>query len=420
MTSPPRPHETASYSNKDSVRGYEDVVAIHDVATRFYREQLAASWAPGYLTGRGFSPAVQQHWHIGYAPPGRQGLTRHLRAEGYRDALIVAAGLARRSRYGELSDVFRDRVMLPIRTPGGTIAGFIGRSGEHADAGAPRYLNSPATVLYDKGRALFGLWEARPALAQGAMPVIVEGPLDAIAIAASGPRGHYAPVAPCGTALTSRQVSALSQAVNLSATGVLVAFDNDQAGRRAAVRAYPLLRPHTDRINAVTFPAGQDPAQVLRDHGPGVLAQMLASRVVPLADLVIDAQVTRWEPGLRFAEGRIGALRAIAPLIAGLPPRDVPRQVARLAGRLDLDHATVTGAVAGALTDVIQARTPVGLSQGHQGDLAGIRAAAVTTSRQDCPPRPFAPQAEPARLPAVRRTPATGDRRALRGSRIAC
>src|SRR5260370_35596927 len=93
-----RPSAASGGSNKDSVRGYEELVAIHEVAARFYREQLAASWAPGYLAGRGFSPAVQQHWHAGYAPAGRQALPRHLRAAGSRDPLTVPAGLARRSR----------------------------------------------------------------------------------------------------------------------------------------------------------------------------------------------------------------------------------------------------------------------------------------------------------------------------------
>lgn len=418
MTSQPRPQESPGYPNKDSIHGYEDVMAIHEVAARFYREQLAASWAPGYLAGRGFSPAVQQHWHAGYAPAGRQALTRHLRAAGYRDALIVAAGLARRSRYGELSDVFRDRVMFPIRTPRGTVAGFIGRAGEHATAGVPKYLNSPATVLYDKGRALFGLWQARPALAQGAVPVIVEGPVDAIAIAATG-CGDHAPVAPCGTALTSHQVSALSQVADLSATGVLVAFDGDEAGQRAAVKAYPVLHPHADRIDAVAFPAGHDPAQILHDHGPAALAQMLAGRVIPLADRVIDAQVARWESGLGFAEGRIAALRAIAAVVAGLAPRDVPRQVARLAGRLELDHRTVTEAVTDALTTLIQAGTDTGPARRHQGQLPGIRPSAVTASRQDSPLLPFPGRPQPATLAGHRRTPAIVDQRVLRGSRVA-
>ena len=112
---------------------------------------------------------------------------------------------------------------------------------------------------------LFGLWEARGALASGARPVIVEGPLDAIAVTTAG-HGRYAGVAPCGTALTGRQVAALAQAADLRATGVLVAFDPDQAGRRAAVHAYHLLIPLTDNLTAVTLPSragpSADPGQI--------------------------------------------------------------------------------------------------------------------------------------------------------------
>jgi DNA primase catalytic core len=416
MSTHPRLPPSPELSNKHSGAGYEDVVAIHEVAARFYREHLAVSWAPAYLAQRGFGPAVQQRWHVGYAPAGRRALTRHLRAAGYRDALIVAAGLARRSRYGELSDGFRDRVMFPIRSPGGAVIGFIGRAGENADPAVPRYLNSPATVLYDKGQALFGLCEARPALAQGAVPVVVEGPLDVMAVVTAG-HGGCAPVAPCGTALTDCQVTALSQVASLDATGVLVAFDSDQAGQRASVSAYWLLLPHTDRINVVAFPAGRDPAQILHDHGPRALADMLARCVFPLADRVIDAQVARWERGLRFAEGRVAALRAISPVVAGLAPRDVPRQVARLAGRLELDHATVTEAVTDELTRLIQAESDAGLGRRRQGELPGIWPEAVRTSPQDSAPRLFSGSAQPATL-AHRRTPAMADHRLLRGSRV--
>jgi DNA primase len=105
---------------------------------------------------------------------------------------------------------------------------------------------------------------------------------------------------------------------------------------------------------AVSFPAGQDAAQVLQARSPDALAALL-SQTRPLADLVIDAQVDRWDRWLQYAEGQIRALRAAAPLIAAMPPKDVARQVARLAERLGLDHSIVTGAVTDALPDVIAA-----------------------------------------------------------------
>ncbi len=330
----------------------DDLTSIHETAVRFFRDRLPGSWVPGYLASRGFAQPVQQRWQAGYAHPAWNGLTRHLRAAGYPDALIEAAGLARRTRRGALTDTFRDRAMLPIRAADGTIIAFIGRAPEHARPDVPRYLNSPATSRYDKSEVLFGLWEGRGALASGARPVLVEGPFDAIAVTTSCP-GRYAGLAPCGAVLTARQADALEHAAGLSAVGVLIAFDPDNAGRRAAVKAYHLLTPLTTSTTAVIFAPGQDPAQILQDHGPAALARTLDSCTRPLADLVIDAEVGRWNRWLRYPEGQLNALHAAAPLIAAMPPAHIARQVARLAGRLGLDYPAVTEAVTSALTDVI-------------------------------------------------------------------
>lgn len=325
-------------------------MAIHDVALRFYRDQLGCSWVPAYLTRRGFAPDVLRHWQVGYAPASGSGLVRHLRSAGYPDSLIEASGLARRARTGTLADTFRDRATMPIRDGHGRIVAFIGRAADHARPAVPKYLNSPSTPLYRKGSVLFGLWEARTALGAGAVPVIAEGPLDAIAIAIAG-NGRYAPVALCGTVLTARQAEMLGDACDLRATGVLVAFDADGSGHRAAVRAYHVLGPI--RTATVVLPQGRDPAQILTEHGPAVLAALLRHRRRPLADLVVDTEIGVWSDRLRFAEGQVGALRAAAAAIAGMPAYDVPRQVARLAEIIGLEHATVTEAVSDALADLI-------------------------------------------------------------------
>ena len=242
--------------------------------------------------------------------------------------------------------------MLPIRSSDGTIVAFIGRASSHAHSGTPKYLNSPSTSVYNKSAELFGLWEARDTLASGARPVIVEGPFDAIAVTIAG-SGRHVGIAPCGTALTDRHVTALAQAADLPAAGVSVAFDPDQAGRRAAVHAYHLLVPLTAKLAAVSLPAGQDPAQVLASSGPGDLAAILTENTRPLPDLVINAAIAPWSRWLRHPEGQIHALRAAAPLIAAMPGGHVARQVARLASILRLDHATVTQAVTDALTELI-------------------------------------------------------------------
>ena len=209
-------------------------------AERFYVGHLKRSWVPSYLAARGLNPATVTQWHVGYAPAGWTALIRHLRNLGHDDAVIEAAGLARRSSRGTLIDHFRDRVMLAIRDERGMIAGFIGRAHPKAGPAVPKYLNSPETAAYTKGDLLFGLHEARERLARGAVPVIVEGPFDAIAVTAADPE-RYAGLAPCGTALTGRQVTALGRAIDLGQTGVLVALDGDRAGREAAIKAYARL-----------------------------------------------------------------------------------------------------------------------------------------------------------------------------------
>lgn len=331
-------------------------MAIHDVAVRFYRDQLEFSWVPGYLSRRGFGPDVLRRWQVGYAPGSGQALVRRLRSEGYPESLIETAGLARRTRAGMLADTFRDRAMLPIRDRHGRVVAFIGRAADHANRAGGRsgakYLNSPSTPLYRKGDVLFGLWEGRSALASGAVPVIAEGPLDAIAIGVAS-NGCYAPVALCGTVMTARQADALAEACDLMAKGALVAFDADGSGQRAAVRAYHVLSPVAGRTASVVLPAGRDPAQILADRGPATLAAVLRHRQVPLADLVIDAEIRGWSQRLAFAEGQVGALRAGAAAIAAMPARDVPRQVGRLAHLIGLDHGMVTKAVTDAVTGQI-------------------------------------------------------------------
>ena len=370
--------------------GREELAGLTLAAARFFAARLAGSWVPGYLARRGFGEQAWRGWTVGYAPGAWTALAHHLRDLGYTDGAIVATGLARRTGRGALVDVFRDRIMFGIRLPGGTVAGFTGRA--RPGHPPPVYLNTRTSVLYRKRSVLFGLYEGRRALAAGARAVLVEGPLDAIAVTAAGP-GRYAGVSPCGTALTAAQVALLARVSDLRRAGVVVAFDGDRAGRRAAVRAYRLLRDQTDQVTTVAFPAGQDetgqdeagqdwagqdeagqdrpgqsragqepagqdrggqdrggqdPAGFRREHGGRALARLLDTSA-PLADLVADETMTAFERWLDFPDGKFAALRAVAPLVAGLPAGQVARQVARVAGRLGLSYAEVTEAVTRAL-----------------------------------------------------------------------
>jgi DNA primase len=333
----------------------EALTRLHADAAAFYAAQLAgdgpdAARVRAMLATRAVPPAAVVGYQLGYAPPGWTALTDHLRGRGWTDAQLLNAGVGLRTRHGSVVDRFRDRLMFPVRDAGGQrVVGFLGRALTEGDD-TPKYLNSPATALYAKGELLYGLGaEPVQALAAGARPVLVEGPLDAIAVTPAAD-GRYAGVAPCGTALTAAQVAALDTAAGpLVERGVTVAFDNDPAGRQAALRAYQLLRPTGAWPTTAALPDGLDPAALAQQRGSDALRTALDASS-PLADLVIDDRLTRWADRLHWAEGRVGAAREAAQLIATLPPEHVGRQVLRVAERVGLDHAEVTRAVTDAVT----------------------------------------------------------------------
>jgi DNA primase len=300
-------------------------------AERFYCGHLNASWVPGYLVARGFGRATMTRWRAGYAPVGWTALTDHLRGLGHDDGAIEAAGLARRSSRGSLIDHFRDRVMLAIRDENGAIAGFIGRARPHAGPTVPKYLNSPDTAAYSKGDLLFGLHEACGQLASGAVPIIAEGPFDAIAISAANSE-RYAGLAPCGTALTSRQAAALGRVADLRQTGTLVALDGDRAGHEAAIKAYGILLAVTSKLTAVILPAGRDPAEILQAGGAAALQNVLQNQTEPLATVVIDAHLDSWARQLDHPEGQLHAMRSAAALIASLLPTETADRILQVTG----------------------------------------------------------------------------------------
>jgi DNA primase len=310
------------------------ISSVLEDAMQFYDGQLARSWVPAYLARRGISDDAISQWHIGYAPGGWTTLTSHLRALGHDDDAIQAAGLARVSSRGTLIDHFRDRVMLPVHDEHGKVAGFLGRTRPGTSPEIPKYLNSPETSTYHKGSLLYGLCQARDLLARGARPVIVEGPFDAIAVTLADP-GRHAGLAPCGTALTSKQAAALAQAADLGGSGILVAFDDDTAGRKAAVRAYDILRAVSGRLQSVVL-SGKDPAEILETGGPAALRAVLRNQVQPLSSVVIDAHLAPWERRLQDPEGPLLAMRSTASVVAGLLPAGTAEKIRQITGNREL------------------------------------------------------------------------------------
>lgn len=289
-----------------------------NAAQESYIRHVAGSWVPAYLSDRGIDDAAARHWGIGYAAGGWTTLTDHLHSLGYTDDEIEAAGLARRSSRGSLIDLFRDRVMLPVHDENGRLAGFIGRAHPHA-SGVPKYLNSPETVTYKKGELLFGLRQALPMLSRNVKPVLVEGPFDAIAVTAADP-AQYAGLAPCGTALTKRQAELLDQNADLANTGILVAFDGDAAGCKAAARSYDILRWFTWKLQSAQL-GDKDPAEVMQKEGTVALRNLLREKRQMLLTSIVDAEIESWGKRLQDSNGPYLAMRSSAKLIAhAIPP----------------------------------------------------------------------------------------------------
>ena len=250
---------------------------LHDVmaaAQAFFVGQLAqdeGAKARAYLATRGFDAATCQRFGFGYAPEGRQALKAALRQ--FPEPLLIEAGLRIVVEDKEPYDRFRGRLMLPIEDARGRVIAFGGRILDKTKTDAPKYLNSPDTPLFDKGRTLYNLHRAGPVSRQSGRLVVVEGYMDAIAMSAGG-FGEC--VAPLGTALTERQ---LEMAWRLVETPVLC-FDGDAAGQRAAMRAItralPLLRP-AHSLSIVRMPEGLDPDDLLKAQGPKAMEALLSN-----------------------------------------------------------------------------------------------------------------------------------------------
>ncbi|GAA2729243.1 DNA primase [Actinocorallia aurantiaca] len=303
-----------------------------ELAHGFFQAQRPASWAPAYLDGRGFPEPVQRRFELGYAPPGWHTLTERLLGQGVHENRLIALGLARRSRHGRLYDFFRDRIMFPVRDRHGSLAGFIGRTAD--GVGGPRYLNSPDSAVFHKGSLLYS-----PDKGPRGRSVVVEGPLDAIAVRLAGFRA----LAPCGTRLTEEQTELLGDLGD----DVLLALDGDFSGRRGTVQAWQHLSHLRGPVHAVLLPEGEDPAALFAKGGPEAVRAALAHEHL-LVDLVLDSVLEH--RSLRFVDERVAAAHAAAGLIAALPPEQVARQVSRTAARLGFDPSDITSYVIAALS----------------------------------------------------------------------
>ena len=260
------------------------LVEVMEQAVQHYRLQLktgAAAAARDYLAGRGLTEAALDRWEVGFAPPGWQGLWDHLRGKGVAEELILAAGLAKPStRAGKPPyDTFRDRIMFPIRDARGRAIAFGGRAMDPNDNA--KYLNSPETELFDKGRSLYNHAPAREAVGKGQPLIVAEGYMDVIALSEAGFTGA---VAPLGTAVTEDQLQLMWRI----APEPIIALDGDTAGLRAAMRLIDLVLPLISPERSLRFalmPEGVDPDDLLRAEGAGAM-QGLLDGARPLVSLL--------------------------------------------------------------------------------------------------------------------------------------
>jgi len=332
---------------------YERIVAAHRSAVAFYRAQFPRSPAETYLRNR--LGTVPPGWSVGYAPPSGQALVRYLRRRRFTDAHIVDAGLARADRCAGSVDRFRGRIVFAVYDGSGEPVGFLGRACP-PDGRGPKYLNTSATTAFVKGRLLYGLAEQRRLLAAGALPVLVEGPMDVLAIAvADGGRGTLAGVAAGGTAITPDHLETLAGVCDLSA-GLVVALDADTAGRRATMRLWTHLI-HAGLAAAACAAAlspGTDPASLLATAGADTLRHAITTASTPLIDALVHNVIRAIGSGdiaTADAPKRVGALHRAAELVVSTGRADdMVRQVPRLAQWLGLPHSTVTIAMTDALS----------------------------------------------------------------------
>lgn len=334
------PHTAAA-----SVQASHDRLAAANVAAAaFFTAQYPSSWAPGYLASRLPWDADLPSHRVGYAPPGWTQLTDHLRAAGFTHDDLLTAGLSTRIRDGRVIDRFRDRLMFPITAgPDGQprVIGFIGRRNPDHDTSAdrptPKYLNTGETPLFVKGQHLYGLASNAHLLARGGLAVLVEGPLDALAVDLAS-RGTMAGLAPLGTAFTKHQATALLAALGRDIDRIVVATDADPAGRQAAVNAYNILTGLGADPHGAVLPTGMDPAQLAELHGPAALVERLAS-AEPLARQVAVHSIGERE--LRWAESQVIAARTVADVVMRAPTSSWQRELTAVAAQTGIELQTL-------------------------------------------------------------------------------
>ncbi|MBB4930363.1 DNA primase [Lipingzhangella halophila] len=292
------------------------LVDAHREAAEFYAEQLlspGALPARRFLSERGFTRVDAEQFGLGFAPPGWESLTAHLRQKGFTDKEIITAGLAGQGRRGAY-DKFRNRLLWPVREVTGEVVGFGARKLASDDDG-PKYLNTPETPIFKKGHLLYGLDLAKRDISRERQAVIVEGYTDVMACHLAGVRTA---VATCGTSFGEEHLKILRRMLlGRSNQGgkVVFTFDGDAAGQKAAVRAFAEEHGFASETFVAVQPDGLDPCDLRLRHGDSAVVDLVAAKK-PLYEFMIRHVIEQYD--LDTPEGRMAGLDAAAEIVASI------------------------------------------------------------------------------------------------------
>jgi DNA primase len=302
------PRETRQHNEQPDTR---DLFNALEAASRFFQKQLDGSdKARAYLDARAVDTATRERFGIGYAPDGFSALKDALGTDARRLQLLDRAGLLSKNDKGHVYDKFRDRVVFPIHDRRGRVIAFGGRVLAKEDG--PKYLNSPETALFHKGRELYGLWQVRQANQRIDRLVVVEGYMDVVALFQ---HGVTQAVATLGTATTPDHAELLFR----NAADVYFCFDGDEAGRRAAGKAMDSVLPRMRDGRQAFFlflPEGEDPDTIVRSEGADGFGQRL-QQATPLSQFFFDSLSDGID--LRTLDGKARLAERAKPLLAQIP-----------------------------------------------------------------------------------------------------
>jgi DNA primase len=346
----PEPEQTEE--QRASAVERENLLKVHEAAAAWFSEQLTGTAGVRIrrqLADRAISDATRQTLGLGFAPPGREALKAALLKGGFSQGVLLRAGLVVQKDDGAVIDRFRNRLMIPICRDTGPVIAFGGRAVDEGQG--PKYLNSPETPIYTKGRTLYGLNLSKSAIRKAGFAVLVEGYFDFAQVFQGGLQGV---VASCGTALTPQQAQQLGRFTDK----VVLSFDPDTAGQTAAAKSCEMLVGAGLSVSVATLAPGEDPDVYIRRHGPQGYRQRL-SQSQPYLEYLLDRAAARHD--LNGDEGRVRFLAELIPVAARIPDAATRDRFAdRLAHRsfvaVDVVRAEIRKALGG--SPAVPGRSP--------------------------------------------------------------